>query len=322
MKRIVLSIVAAGLVMGLASGCRRETTKASAATTTEPPEPATPAAPAEPAPPEPPPAPPGLAPLAAAATDALSVPGHADAVLAAPAGITKPVPVVVAVLGIGDTPESQCATWRELVGARAFVLCPRGLPHYVKDEGLISGGAVPDPSAPSREPTESSGHTGKLTQVGYYVADVPSLEREIDAGLAALRAQHGPYVAAGPVLYVGFSRGAFLGASLVGKAPHVYERAVLIEGGQSAWTNETARSFAANGGKRVLFACGRPSCVDESKDAAALLARSEVDTKVVYGEGEGHDYQHQVKDQLRASLDWVLEGDPAWSATSGTLTSN
>lgn len=243
--------------------------------------------------------------------DTMNVPGYGDAVISVPGGVTHRVPVVVAVLGIGDTPETECGVWRELVGSRAFVLCPRGLPHYVDDAALVSTTAVPDQTKPIHEPTESNSNTSQLTQVGYYVADVGSVEREVDAGLAALRERHGEYLA-DSVLYVGFSRGAFLGASVVAASPSKYPRAVLVEGGQTAWTEETAAAFAKSGGKRVLFACGRSSCMDESTPAAALLAKHDVETKVVFGDGEGHDYQHQVKEQLRGALDWVVDGDPAW----------
>ncbi len=255
-----------------------------------------------------------LPPLTAPASAyTLPVPGFADAVVAMPAGVTKPAPVVVAVLGIGDTPESQCAAWRDLVGSRAFVLCPRGRPHFVREEpSPVAETDGEETSQTNDETTEPSPDSGKLTQVGFYHPDVAALEREVDAALISLRAKVGPYVASGPVVYAGFSRGAFLGASLVAKAPDRYTRAVFIEGGQSAWTNESAAAFAAKGGRRVLFACGRPSCVAESEAAAAILAKQNVETRIVHGEGEGHGYKRQVKDQLRASFDWVTEGDPLW----------
>jgi predicted esterase len=259
--------------------------------------------------PAPPPAP-LMAPLAApAAAYRLPVAGFGDAVLSVPAGITGPAPVLVAVLGIGDTPESQCATWRELVGTRAFVLCPRGLPHFVREE--TQGAQAPEGAEPSElAESEPSPDSGKLTQVGFYPSDVATLEREVEAGLASLRAKLGTYVSPRAPVYAGFSRGAFLGASLVAKEH--YPRAVLIEGGQSAWTDESAADLARNGGKRVLFACGRPSCLTESEAAAALLAKHGIETRIIYGEGEGHGYKRQVKDQLRASFDWVTEGEPLW----------
>lgn len=255
-----------------------------------------------------------LAPLAAPASpaSALVVPGFSDAVAVVPAGITQPAPVMVAVLGIGDTPESQCAVWRELVGQRAFVLCPRGRPHFVREPvagEMAAGQPATDDDGDGAEPAEDA---GKVVQSGFYFPDLAALDREVDAGLAALRSRYAAYVAPGPVLYAGFSRGAFLGASLVAKHPGTYARAILIEGGQSAWNDATAAAFARNGGKRVLFACGQPSCVSEAEGAVAVLARQNVATRIVHGQGEGHGYKLQVKDQIKESLDWATEGDPHW----------
>jgi predicted esterase len=287
------SLVMLGILLATAS-CRRETKKS-----------------------PPPPAPRDeLAPLVATAAAApLVVPGFGDAVVSAPAGATTPAPVLVAVLGIGDTPESQCAVWRELVGQRAFVLCPRGLPHFVPQEPspieAPEGTTSSDQSA-DMAGSEPQADAGKVVQAGFYPSDVASVEREVAAGLGALRARYGRYVAGGPVVYTGFSRGAFLGASVAANSPATFARAVLIEGGQSPWTDATAAAFAKSGGKRILFACGRPSCVTESEQAAAILAKQHVETRIVNGEGEGHGYKKQVKDQLRASFDWVTEGDPLW----------
>jgi len=212
---------------------------------------------------------------------------------------------VVAVLGIGDTPEEQCAVWRELVGRRAFVLCPRGLPHYVvpgeKDEDDDKPGEQPEPQ-PDTKPV----------QVGFYMPDVVRLEKEITASVAALKAKYPQYANDKELLYVGFSRGAFLGPQLAAKKPDRFQRLVLIEGGQTGWTDEAANAFAKGGGKRVLFACGQQGCVDDSLTAAGTLGRRKIDTKTVFGQGEGHGYKRQVKDELKKHIDWVVEGDPAW----------
>lgn len=267
----------------------------------------------EPKPGAPPASDAGLAPLAAPPASLLPVPGFANAVLVSPVGATRPMPIVVAVLGIGDTPESQCATWREPVGTRAFVVCPRFTPHFVPVQ--------PPEAQPSvlsifglqgDEAAEADPNSGEVVQSGFRPTDARAVEREIDAAVAAARKVFPKYVTPGPVLYAGFSRGAFLGATIIAKSPAKFPRAVLIEGGQSAWTDATAAAFAKSGGKRVLFACGQPSCVSEAEPASQLLTRVGGATRIVHGEGEGHGYKRQVKEQLRLSLDWVTEGDPAW----------
>jgi predicted esterase len=259
-----------------------------------------------------------LPPLAAPSTSLMPVPGFANAVLVSPVGATRPMPLVVAVLGIGDTPESQCATWRELVGARAFVLCPRFTPHYVPVQaeppstgpGLFGVLGLAGDTAPEADP-----NAGGAVQSGFRPTEVPEVEREIDAAIGALRKIFPRHVATGPSIYAGFSRGAFLGATLIAKSPAKFARAVLIEGGQSAWTDAAAAAFAKGGGKRVLFACGQPSCVAESEPPTLLLGRARIATRIVHGDGEGHGYRGPVKEQVRAALPWLVEGEPTWGAS-------
>jgi pimeloyl-ACP methyl ester carboxylesterase len=264
------------------------------------------------------PAAPLMPPLAVPSpTATLAVSGFGSAVVALPVGATRPAPVVVAVLGIGDSPEEQCSAWREIVGTRAFVLCPRGSPHMVEDAPEEAGvtqasddpaGAEEDAApAPVRRP-DAGRH-----QVGYYPVDVASLDRELNAALGALKARYGAYVAERDLLYAGFSRGAFLGAQLATKRPLRFRRLVLIEGGQTPWQPETAAAFARSGGERVLFVCGQPQCVDESEPAAAALRAERVSSRVVHGAGEGHGYRKQVKEELRQSFDWVIDGQPVWN---------
>ncbi len=297
-----------------------------------------------------------IAPLQTPApTMALAVAGFGDAVVSVPAGATRALPVVVAVLGIGDTPEEQCEAWRDVVGSRAFVLCPRGAKHFISDEEDAGTGEPPPPAkkdfqpevasaaassdegtsgdVPSGLPTASATASappivaappasqlpkpatdaGGVHQVGFYPVDAQTLDKEVTAGLAALKSRFALYIDDRSLVYAGFSRGAFLGPSLMEKHPDKFGRAILIEGGQSAWTQESAAKFAKAGGKRVLFACGQPSCVDESEPIAQLLRNEKMDAKVVIGQGEGHGYKKQVKDQLKKHFDWVVEGDPAWA---------
>lgn len=251
---------------------------------------------------------PKLPPLVAPESATLALSGFGAPVVAVPAGATKPLPVVVAVLGIGDSPEDQCKAWRDIVGTRAFVLCPRGAPNMVTDE-------VEDAGAPSEAADElpvARPEAGRTRQVGFYPVDVATVDREVNAGLAGLKARYGAYVADREVVYAGFSRGAFLGASIAAKHPDRFKRVVLIEGGQTPWQASSAAAFARGGASRVLFVCGQPSCVDEAEPAAALLRAQKVESRVVHGVGEGHGYKRQVKDELRRSFDWLVEGDPLW----------
>jgi pimeloyl-ACP methyl ester carboxylesterase len=175
----------------------------------------------------------------------------------------------------------------------------------------VEDGGLPDAIDDSAEPVARP-DAGRIRQVGFYPVDVASVEREVSAALGALKARYGAYVSDHDVVYAGFSRGAFLGASVAAKHPDRFRRLVLIEGGQSPWQAESATAFARGGGRRVLFVCGQPQCVDESEQASATLRAQKVEAKVVQGAGEGHGYKKQVKEELRRSFDWVIEGDPQW----------
>jgi predicted esterase len=265
--------------------------------------------------------PPPLPPLTASDSTTLPLSGFGASVVSVPSGATRALPVIVAVLGIGDNPEDQCKAWRDIVGTRAFVLCPRGAPNMVTEE-VEDAGAPSEPAEPSDEPSDppptpspSRPDAGRTHQVGFYPVDVASVDREVTVGLAALKARFGAYVADRQVVYAGFSRGAFLGASVAAKHPERFRRVVLIEGGQSAWQASSAAAFARGGAARVLFVCGQPKCVEESEPAAALLRTQRVEARVVHGAGEGHGYKRQVKEELRRSFSWLVEGDPLWDET-------
>ena len=74
---------------------------------------------------------------------------------------------MVALHGRNDRPEWACGEWRGVTEAKAFVLCPHGVP--------------------ARAPPGQ----------GLAFADAAATRREADAGLAALRARFGPMIWAG-----------------------------------------------------------------------------------------------------------------------------
>jgi hypothetical protein len=216
---------------------------------------------------------------------ALAVGPFRDAIVSLPEGATSARPVVVAAHGNYDRPEWQCSVWRGIVGDRAFVLCPRGIPRT-------------DSPAPD--------------DVRFTFAGVEALAREIDAGIAALRVRFGPHVDGGPMLYAGFSLGAILGVPIVARDPSRFPRAVLVEGGHDAWTAAVARTYGTRGGRRVLFACGQPGCVVDAKPAAARLVEASVETRTVLGPGVGHGYGGPVAAEVASALGWLLDDDALW----------
>lgn len=142
-----------------------------------------------------------------------------------------------------------------------------------------------------------------------------ALGHEVDAAVRALRERAGLRVAEGTVLYAGFSQGAILGAPLLISEPARYPRALLVEGGHGAWNPSTARSYARGGGQRILFACGRASCTQSARSAAAHLERAGVKVKIVAAEGEGHTYDGRVASEIATALPWLLEGDERFAVS-------
>src|SRR5262249_57017702 len=125
-----------------------------------------------------PPAPPPPPRLDAPAPFAdLPLEGFAAAVVSLPIGTSARRPVVLATHGNYDRPEWQCEVWRGIVGDRAFVLCPRGIAR---------------PDSPSPDDIRFTYPTNAV------------LERELDAGLQALRVRFADRLDDGAILYTGF----------------------------------------------------------------------------------------------------------------------
>lgn len=215
----------------------------------------------------------------------LTVAGFRDAVVSLPRGAQEPRPVVVALHGNYDRPEWQCDVWRTVTRAYAFIVCPRGIPR-------------PDAPPPLDRWTYGKG------------ADV---QREVDAVLLALETRFGAHIARGPLVYVGFSLGAILGVGIVSRDPARFPRAVLIEGGHTAWSQDRVKAFAA-GGERVLFACGQRPCKADAAAPVKKLAQADVAVRLVYGDEGAHTYDGKVADAVGREFAWLVEGDARWSS--------
>ncbi len=215
---------------------------------------------------------------------ALEVAGFRAAVLAVPIGSTRARPVVVALHGNFDRPEWQCEVWRAIVAARGFVLCPRGTPR--RDV----------PASWDRWEYRSS----------------KAVRDEIEAGLSALRARYANFVAEGPLVLIGFSLGAIYGAPLVLAEPARFPRVAFIEGGLSAWSSRAAQKFRANGGERLILACGQPDCLLKVKALGPELTRAGLPTEVGGTAKAGHAYDGDVARVLAERWDWFVAGDARW----------
>lgn len=226
-----------------------------------------------------------LPPLTAAGPlSPLVVPTFRDAVVSVPLGATDHRPVVLALHGNYDRPEWQCEVWRAVTKGYAFVVCPRGIPRR---------------DAPPGENRWTYGKPGDV-------------RREIDAALTALRVRFGDYVAAGPMVYAGFSLGAILGVGIVSGDAERFPRAVLIEGGHDNWSDARAKSYAAQGGRRVLFACGQRTCTTGTKAPSKLLGEAGVETRSVFGGEVGHTYDGPVAAEISGAFSWLVRDDLRW----------
>lgn len=227
-------------------------------------------------------------PPPAQTSEDLVVEGFTPAVVSVPTDRTRARPLVVAAHGWDDSPEGQCGVWRAIVEDRAFVLCPRGFRmSNAPDKGFSWQGAG-------------------------------ALAKEVDAAIDAVRARHGAEIADGPILYAGFSFGATLGVEVVQRDPARFAYVVLAEGGEDAWTLDTARRFRALGGKRVLLMCALKVRMPTAVVMAARLERGGVGARAVLAKLPGKDeyihwYDGPVADETRAQLDWLVEGDARWA---------
>lgn len=234
-----------------------------------------------------PPAPPPPPELSGEPMQSLVVDGFGAAEIALPLGATSPRPVVIALHGNYDRPEWQCEVWRDISGGFPWVLCPRGVPR-----------------------TDAPKSADRWTYRGW-----PELREEIEAGLRALAAAYPMFVDAESPVFTGFSLGAILGVHILTaggkptKASPRYRVAVLIEGGYTGWHANAAKSFAALGGQRVLFACGQSACRHASKQAAIVLEKHGVSAAMVSGGDVGHTYSDAVAEAIGSRWSWLTQVD-------------
>ncbi len=233
----------------------------------------------------------GLPPLAADGDlVVLDVPGFRPAVVSVPRGAIEPRPLVVALHGNFDRPEWQCEVWRAATAGYPFILCPRGVPR--------------------RDAPKSA------DRWEYSLAQV---EVELDAGVAALRKRFAAYAVDGPIVYVGFSLGAILGTTIVHKSPARYPRVVLIEGGLGALTAGAAKRFRAQGGERLLLACGQKECARKSRLLLKMLERQGLGAHLVDGGNIGHTYDGAIAEGVAREWAWLVDGLPGWPMRGGEL---
>ena len=212
--------------------------------------------------------------------DAIVTPARID--LSAPA----PRPLMIVAHGYGEDPEPMCDLFRSIAAGRAFVLCLRGTPR--------------------KPPATGSEYLSEW-----------SLALELDAALAALHARYGDRLEADAIVWVGFSMGASFAVMTIAERPTQLPRVVMIEGGVTDWSPARIQRFAAHGGKRVLFGCGRASRVGVTQSIAKQMRAFGLEADVAIGsypDGSevGHDWGGPLADAMRTRFEWLIADDPRW----------
>jgi hypothetical protein len=66
------------------------------------------------------------------------------------------------------------------------------------------------------------------------------------------------------------------------------------------------------GGKRVSFACGTPSCDENSERAARVLSAAGITSSRHHVAGAGHVYDGLLRPQVEEAFKTLTQGDPRW----------
>jgi len=210
-----------------------------------------------------------------------------EASVTLPLGATEARPVVLGVHGAGDRPEWSCGEWRAVVSSYAFVVCPHGAPR---------GGAFVWQSS-------------------------DQLEKRAMLALRAVGEKYGDYVRSGPVVYAGFSQGAYLAPYVVRKHPDLFSMMALDEGGYAQTAGDFPTAFAHGGGRRAVLMCSTPMCEGGFSSSRILLERAGVDARVEKLGPFGHTVNDSVIAAIKPQIQWLVRDDARWSGWLNTPSS-
>jgi predicted esterase len=198
-------------------------------------------------------------------------------------------PLLVVAHGAGGQPEWHCDLWSHLVGARGFVLCPRGR----RIDRRVS-----------------------YSTAGCYFPDHHFLTDVVNASRASLVAAYPGRVDADGAVFAGYSQGATMGALMVAKVPEEFPRALFIEGGGAQWNVPIGMEYRRGGGQRIAFLCGVAGCAAHASAGQRWLGQANVAARAVHVAGAGHTSGGVVAEKLPALFEWLVADDPRWKPDS------
>jgi predicted esterase len=195
--------------------------------------------------------------------------GEQDGVVAPAVGATAARPIVVGVHGAGDRPEWSCGGWRMASQVSSFVVCPRG---------------------------------AAMTAQTFAWSSSQQLGERVDNAVRRTGELFGAYVAAGPMIYAGFSQGATLAEPFLRKHAARFPIVILAEGGYQTASNPAfARAFRAAGGRRVVLVCGSSACFQRARLSQTVLERAGVEVLVVGDPLAGHNLNERMQQALQSA---------------------
>lgn len=200
-----------------------------------------------------------------------------------PLGAIGPRPVVIALHGGGDRPEWACGEWRVIAGTYPFVVCPRG----PGTDAFRSWSNVEDTKARTARAIE------------------------------AARKRFRRWMAAGPYVLGGFSRGAIQAAEMAKADPKSYPRVALSESAFDVRpTMAFVRPWIQGGGERVLFGCTTVGCEAPFRNLAKSVADLGVPSRLNIAGTNQHGVWDTVIQSMQRDWPWLVEGMPAWKSFS------
>lgn len=195
----------------------------------------------------------------------------------------QPGPLFVVAHGAGGQASWHCRHYEAMLGPTAVLLCLAGKRMVTHD--------------PTR---------------GFYYPDHIQLSEELTAAWTSMLQRHAAAILGTDGVYIGYSQGASMGVLAAGPHGELWPRLALVEGGYDTWSLALARSYRDRGGRRVLFVCGTQHCRKQASQAAAILERAGVASRVLTAKNAGHRPDGPVAARVNEGLIWLLQDDPRY----------